>query len=58
MSLEACGICGHALAIANSRCRHCRTIAISANWFNTRHVLLSAAAIAVLVLLLYRTFAH
>ena len=42
MSLESCSICGHALGIADSRCRHCPTIAASAapvNWFNTKRVL-------------------
>lgn len=61
MSLESCRICGHALGIADSRCRHCPSIAASvvpANWFNTRQVLPFILLAAVLVFLLYRMLVH
>jgi hypothetical protein len=58
MSLDSCLACGHALAIADHRCRHCSsgTIATQRGIKSTAFYLLVALAALVLGLLIYNMF--
>ena len=58
MSLESCVACGHALAIADHRCRHCSPVAIGgqSGVKGIAFYLLVALAALVLALLIYNVF--
>ena len=58
MSLESCVACGHALAIADHRCRHCSPAVIGAQRGvkGIAFYLLVALTALVLALLIYNVF--
>ena len=58
MSLDSCVACGHALAIADHRCRHCAstTIATQSGVKSIAFYLLVAGAALVLATLIYNVF--
>jgi hypothetical protein len=58
MSLDSCVACGHALAIADDRCRHCApaTIATQRGIKSIAFYLLVAFAALILGVLIYNVF--
>jgi hypothetical protein len=58
MSLDSCVACGHALAIADHRCRHCSPATMGAHRGvkNIAFYLLVAAAALILSVLIYNVF--